>query len=115
MLSRALLALPHGGSNGWATRPPLDGVAKRYFSDPTTPDDEPRFLEMVKMNFEKAAKHTDLTPGLVKQIMACNSVLRISFPIERVNYVQSLILLIFSFACARSFSLGLSLSFSLPL
>jgi len=61
-------------------------------SEPTSaPDEEPRFLEMVKMNFEKAAKHTDLTPGLIKQIMACNSVLRISFPIERVREFPMLI------------------------
>jgi len=49
------------------------------------PDDEPRFLDMVKMNFERAAAHTDLAPGMVKQIMACNSVLRVSFPIQRVR------------------------------
>ncbi len=49
------------------------------------PDDEPRFLDMVKMNFERAAAHTDLAPGMIKQIMACNSVLRVSFPIERVR------------------------------
>ena len=62
------------------------GVApgKRYFSSP--PSDEPIFLDMVKLNFEMAAAHTDLTPGMVKQIMACNSVLRISFPIERVRF-----------------------------
>mmetsp|Transcript_33819 Transcript_33819/g.54583 ORF Transcript_33819/g.54583 Transcript_33819/m.54583 type:complete len:525 (+) Transcript_33819:89-1663(+) len=94
--TRTLLALPGNSCHGRVGRPPRDGVAntKRFLSEkncvtvgvsePTSaPDEEPRFLEMVKMNFEKAAKHTDLTPGLIKQIMACNSVLRISFPIER--------------------------------
>ena len=60
-------------------------AAARGLSGGTTPDDEPRFLEMVKINLEKAAKHTDLSPGILNQIMACNSVLRVSFPIERDN------------------------------
>lgn len=59
------------------------GPGKRHLSGP--PNDEPRFLDMVKLNFEMAAAHTDLTPGMVRQIMACNSVLRIAFPIERVR------------------------------
>jgi glutamate dehydrogenase (NAD(P)+) len=54
----------------------------RYFSDPTTPDDEPRFLDMVRLNLERAAKTTGLSAGLINQIVSCNSVLRISFPIR---------------------------------
>ena len=58
-------------------------ACKRYLSDPTTPNDEPRFLDMVQLNFESAAKHTSLSPGMVSQMISCNSVLRISFPILR--------------------------------
>jgi glutamate dehydrogenase (NAD(P)+) len=68
-------------------RKPLDrlAVAKRHFSDAhsAVPADEPRFLDMVKANFEKAAKHTNISPALIKQMLACNSVLKISFPIQR--------------------------------
>jgi len=47
------------------------------------PDAEPRFLEMVQMNLEKAAQKTSIDPMMIKQIDACNSVLRVSFPIKR--------------------------------
>jgi hypothetical protein len=43
---------------------------------------------MVKLNFEKAAKYTNLKPGMVNHILACNSVLRINFPIERVRQIS---------------------------
>mmetsp|Transcript_3455 Transcript_3455/g.8878 ORF Transcript_3455/g.8878 Transcript_3455/m.8878 type:complete len:520 (-) Transcript_3455:402-1961(-) len=44
---------------------------------------EPRFLECVKLNFDKAAGHLAVNPGLLEVIKACNSVLRISFPLRR--------------------------------
>mmetsp|Transcript_17595 Transcript_17595/g.35229 ORF Transcript_17595/g.35229 Transcript_17595/m.35229 type:complete len:490 (+) Transcript_17595:132-1601(+) len=46
-------------------------------------EEEPRFLDMVKMNFDNASKHTDMDAGLLEQIVTCNSVLRVSFPIRR--------------------------------
>eukprot|EP00961_Rhodomonas_salina_P201030 2711745-Rhodomonas_salina.5 len=47
------------------------------------PAEEPRFLEMVKLNFLAASKYTDMDPMMLEQIVACNSVLRVSFPIKR--------------------------------
>ena len=35
------------------------------------------------MNFDKAAKYLDFSPGLLSQIKSCNSVYRIAFPIKR--------------------------------
>jgi len=40
---------------------------------------------MVQINFNKAAKYTDMHESMLKQILACNSVLRVSFPIRRDN------------------------------
>mmetsp|Transcript_14420 Transcript_14420/g.28478 ORF Transcript_14420/g.28478 Transcript_14420/m.28478 type:complete len:421 (+) Transcript_14420:244-1506(+) len=48
-------------------------------------DGEPRFLECVKINFDTAASHLTVNPGLLEVIKACNSVLRISFPLRRDN------------------------------
>ncbi len=42
----------------------------------------PMFAQVNKY-FDKAAAYTDLPPGLLEQIKACNSVFRISFPLKR--------------------------------
>ena len=42
-----------------------------------------RFLEMVKMNFDKASKFTGIDEGLLSIIKACNSLLRVNFPLRR--------------------------------
>jgi glutamate dehydrogenase (NAD(P)+) len=72
---------------GLARSTPLVSAAlKRSLSDvngQTKVGEEPRFLDMVKLNLEKAAQYTDLSPGMVNQILSCNSVLRVAFPIER--------------------------------
>eukprot|EP00744_Colponema_vietnamica_P000599 GILI01001050.1.p1 GENE.GILI01001050.1~~GILI01001050.1.p1 ORF type:complete len:513 (+),score=175.48 GILI01001050.1:70-1608(+) len=47
------------------------------------PDAEPRFLEMVKIYFDRASKHTGINAGLLDVIKACNAVLRVSFPVKR--------------------------------
>ena len=49
----------------------------------TAADAEPRFLEMVKMNFDTAAKLSGIEPGLLEVIKACNSLLRVNFPLHR--------------------------------
>lgn len=49
----------------------------------TNPDEEPRFLEMVKMYFDRASAHTAIDKGLLEVIKGCNAVLRVSFPIKR--------------------------------
>jgi hypothetical protein len=38
---------------------------------------------MVKMNFDKAAKFTGIDEGLLSVIKACNSLLRVNFPLRR--------------------------------
>ena len=49
------------------------------------PEREPRFLEMVKLNFDKAAKYTTIDQGILEVIKACNSLVRVSFPLRRDN------------------------------
>ena len=50
------------------------------FRKKTGLEDEPRFLEMVKMYFERAGEHVDIEDGDLELIMNCNAVLRVSFP-----------------------------------
>lgn len=42
-----------------------------------------RFFERVNRYFERAAALTEHPPGLLRQIKACNTVLHVSFPLER--------------------------------
>lgn len=44
---------------------------------------EPRFLEMVKLHYDKAAKFTHVTPDLLKYIKECNTVVRFNIPLQR--------------------------------
>jgi len=41
------------------------------------------FFAQVNSYFDKAARHTDHDPGLLQQIRACNTVMRVAFPLER--------------------------------
>jgi len=41
------------------------------------------FFKDVSRYFERAAHHTDFSPGLLEQVRACNGVYRIRFPVER--------------------------------
>jgi glutamate dehydrogenase (NAD(P)+) len=41
------------------------------------------FFQSVERSFDKAAKHTKISHGLLEQIKACNSVLQMRFPIKR--------------------------------
>ena len=43
-------------------------------------EDEPRFLEMVKLYFERAGEYVDIGEGELDLFMGCNAVLRVSFP-----------------------------------
>ncbi|CAI2365312.1 unnamed protein product [Moneuplotes crassus] len=45
--------------------------------------EEPRFLEMVKMHFDKAAKYTNVSDGLLSLIKECNSMVRFNVPLRR--------------------------------
>ncbi len=44
-----------------------------------------RFYESVLANFDKAAAHSDLPAGLLKQIRACNAVYQMQFPVKIGN------------------------------
>jgi glutamate dehydrogenase (NAD(P)+) len=43
---------------------------------------ENKFFEAVEKSFDKAAKFTDLDPGVLEQIKQCNSVYRMFFPVK---------------------------------
>ncbi|KAA0173755.1 hypothetical protein FNF27_04703 [Cafeteria roenbergensis] len=47
------------------------------------PEEEPRFLEMVKMNFDRASKYTGFTADMLEVMKSCNAVVRVSFPLRR--------------------------------
>ncbi|MEM1325907.1 MAG: Glu/Leu/Phe/Val dehydrogenase [Bacteroidota bacterium] len=50
----------------------------------TEPKSQTSFYDSVQNYFDKAAKHTDLHPGLLNQIKMCNAVYRMHFPV-RIN------------------------------
>lgn len=41
------------------------------------------FFEQVNLNFDKAARYTNYSPGLLKEIKICNSVYHMTFPLKR--------------------------------
>lgn len=61
----------------WATGPTeVEGTK-------TDDQPEPRFLEMVKMHFDKAAKYTSVSPDLLSFIKECNSMVRFNIPLQK--------------------------------
>ena len=44
---------------------------------------EPRFLEMVKLYYDRAAKLTGLDEDMLKMIKECDAVVRFNIPIRR--------------------------------
>ncbi|NGM89310.1 Glu/Leu/Phe/Val dehydrogenase, partial [Parapusillimonas sp. SGNA-6] len=46
------------------------------------------FFESVQRNFEKAAKFTRFDRGILDQIKACNSILRVKFPVKIGNEIE---------------------------
>jgi glutamate dehydrogenase (NAD(P)+) len=44
---------------------------------------EPRFLEMVKLHFDKAAKYTHVSADLLSVIKECNTMVRFNIPLQR--------------------------------
>ncbi|WP_437919378.1 Glu/Leu/Phe/Val family dehydrogenase [Sphingobacterium sp. LRF_L2] len=50
------------------------------------------FFESVLQNFDKAAKHTRFDKGILDQIKACNSILRVKFPVkigEKIEVIEA--------------------------
>lgn len=46
---------------------------------------EPRFLEQVKLFFDRAASKTDVPKEYLELIKACNTVIRFNIPLKRDN------------------------------
>lgn len=46
---------------------------------------EPRFLEQVKLFFDRAASKTDIPQEYLNLIKACNTVIRFNIPLRRDN------------------------------
>ena len=65
MLSRLLRAKPSGC---------------RFFS---AADDEPNFLEMVRINLDRASKHMDLDPAVLELIKTADATLTMTIPLKR--------------------------------
>jgi len=58
-------------------------VPKAMFGPVTSSSDEPRFLEMVKLFFDRASRYTDLDSGMLQYIRGSQAVYRVSFPFRR--------------------------------
>ena len=78
--------------NSLSKRTMVITAGKKWAADPMkTPDHgpvidetaEPRFLEMVKLHFDKAAKLTNVTPDLLSFIKECNTMIRFNIPLQR--------------------------------
>ncbi len=46
------------------------------------------FFKGVEKNFDKAAKYTRFSKGILEQIKACNSVLQVKFPVKIGDNVE---------------------------
>ena len=53
------------------------------FGPVTDKNEEPRFLEMVKLHYDNAAKHSTHDKGLLKIIKECNTAIRFNIPVKR--------------------------------
>jgi len=86
---RAQRAMPVMAARTSVARPvvsTMPGMQTRFYG-PAGEGEEPRFLEMVKINFDKAAKilleNGEYDAHLLNIIKGCNSVIRVSFPLRR--------------------------------
>lgn len=50
---------------------------------PTEEGQEPRFLEMVKMHFDNAAKYCNVAPDMLASLKECHTVVRFNIPVQR--------------------------------
>jgi glutamate dehydrogenase (NAD(P)+) len=91
MLSK-ILTKPYASSLTTQTvRTMVSPGSKKWTQDPlinkTKEEDltavEPRFLEMVKMHFDKAAKYTKVSQDLLNVIKECNTVVRFNIPLQK--------------------------------
>jgi glutamate dehydrogenase (NAD(P)+) len=59
--------------------------AAKKFGPQLDKNQEPRFLEQVKMFYERAAKKTGIPEDYLRLIQACDSVIRFNIPLKRDN------------------------------
>ena len=59
--------------------------SKIMFGQYLDENEEPRFLEQVKMFFDRASSKTDIPEEYLQTIKACNSVVRFNIPLRRDN------------------------------
>jgi glutamate dehydrogenase (NAD(P)+) len=59
--------------------------AVAQFGVETDPNEEPRFLEMVKLHFENGARHAKVDRAMLDVIRECNAVVRFNVPLRRDN------------------------------
>jgi len=57
--------------------------SKEQFGPVKTVGKEPRFLEMIKIFFDRAARFTNIDPGMLDYMRGCNAVYRVTFPFRR--------------------------------
>ena len=65
----------------WTRHLPDQAGAARVSS--ARPRQASGFFDDVSRYFERAARYTEFSPGLLEQVRACNGVYRIRFPVER--------------------------------
>ena len=58
-------------------------TAQKKFGPKLDENNEPRFLEQVKMFYENAASKTGIDPQYLNLIKACQTVIRFNIPLRR--------------------------------
>ena len=64
---------------------PASAVDPKNFGPKLDEFQEPRFLEQVKLFFDRAASKTDVPQEYLNLIKACNTVIRFNIPLRRDN------------------------------
>eukprot|EP00732_Lithocolla_globosa_P003835 Lithocolla_globosa_v1_NODE_3240_length_1723_cov_227.280576.p1 type:complete len:513 gc:universal NODE_3240_length_1723_cov_227.280576:56-1594(+) len=82
LLRSALPAMSRSSPLGRTLAPIVSTLPNRHYTGSPL-DPEPRFLEMVKLFFDRASKYTGLDDELLALIKQCNNIIRVSFPIKR--------------------------------
>jgi hypothetical protein len=89
MLRRTLLSVPVSGPSARLFTPSamsfraMSTVPPPSNFGPVSGDVEPRFLEMVKLNFDKCRAVAKVDKDMFEMIKSCNSMLRVNFPLRR--------------------------------
>ena len=63
----------------------IDQIDPKNFGPKLDEHNEPRFLEQVKLFFDRAASKTEIPEEYLEVIKACNTVIRFNIPLRRDN------------------------------